>query len=320
MSDPTEPGVLSTAVSRSATRPRRSSVSKERVLSIILISPSVLAIAVFVYGFIGWSVRVSMSEWVGSLNPNYAFAGLKRYIELFHDRRFGIDMRNTAIFTGLFLIASLAIGLFLAILLDQRLKGEGLFRSIYLFPMAISFIVTGVAWRWLMNPATGSRISGLNLLFDRLGLDFLISKWHTTQPPWGIAFVVIPAVWQMSGFTMAMYLGGLRSVSDDLREAARVDGASEFQIYRYIILPLLRPVTLSAVIVLGHISLKIFDLIVAIGQNDIRLDVPSIYMWRTTFDGTNYASGAAIGIIMLVTVALLIVPYLVYSMSTETEL
>jgi len=130
---------------------------------------------------------------------------------------------------------------------------------------------------------------------------------------------VIPAVWQMSGFTMALYLGGLRSISEDLREAARVDGASELQTYRYIILPLLQPVTLSAVIILGHISLKIFDLIVAISQNSIALDVPSVYMWRTTFDGNNYGQGAAIGIIMLVTVALLIVPYLIYSMRTEAE-
>ncbi|MCJ7707769.1 MAG: sugar ABC transporter permease, partial [Anaerolineales bacterium] len=197
------------------------------------------------------------------------------------------------------------------------LKGENLFRSIYLFPMAISFIVTGVIWRWLMNPATGTRISGLNLLFDRLGLDSFISRWHTTLPPWGIAFVVIPAVWQMSGFTMALYLGGLRSVSEDLREAARVDGANEFQIYRHILVPLLQPVTLSAVIIIGHISLKIFDLIVALSQNDMRLDVPAVYMWRTTFDGNNYGQGAAIGIIMLVTVALLIIPYLVYSMRTE---
>jgi glucose/mannose transport system permease protein len=119
---------------------------------------------------------------------------------------------------------------------------------------------------------------------------------------------------------MALYLGGLGSIPDDLREAARVDGASEFQIYRYIILPLLRPVTLSAVIILGHISLKIFDLIVAISQNNIALDVPSVYMWRTTFDGLNYARGAAIGILMLVFVAFLIVPYLVNSMRSEEEL
>jgi glucose/mannose transport system permease protein len=171
-----------------------------------------------------------------------------------------------------------------------------------------------------MNSAAGTRISGLNLLFQNLGLDFLISRWHLTDPPWGIAFIVIPAVWQMSGFTMALYLGGLRSISEDLREAARVDGASEFQLYRHIIMPLLRPVTLSAIIILGHISLKIFDLIVAISQNNIALDVPGVYMWRTTFDGNNYGQGAAIGIFMLVTVALLIIPYMVYSMRTETEL
>jgi glucose/mannose transport system permease protein len=264
-------------------------------------------------------VQVSLGDWTG-LIPDYSFDGINRYIELFQDRRFGIDIRNTAIFTSLFLIACLAIGLFLAILLDQKLKAETFFRSVFLFPMAISFIVTGVVWRWLMNPATGTRITGLNLLFDQLGLDFLISKWHTTPPPWGIAFVVIPAVWQMSGFTMALYLGGLRSISEELREAARVDGASEFQIYRNIVLPMLRPVTLSAVIILGHTSLKIFDLIVAISQNDMRLDVPAVYMWRTTFDGTYYSRGAAIGVIMLVTVAVLIVPYLAYSMRTETEI
>ncbi|MCC6905778.1 MAG: sugar ABC transporter permease [Anaerolineae bacterium] len=291
----------------------------ERRIAIGLVVPSIIAIAIFVYGFIGWSVRVSVSKWTGLL-ADYTFVGLAHYIDLLSDRRFGIDVRNTAIFTVLFLIVCLAIGLMLAILLDQRIKGENLFRSIFLFPMAISFIVTGVVWRWLMNPATGSRISGINLIFDKLGLDFLINQWHLTSPPWGIAFVVIPAVWQMSGFTMALYLGGLRSISEDLREAARVDGASEFQIYRYIILPLLRPVTLSAVIILGHISLKIFDLIVAISQNNIALDVPGVYMWRTTFDGNNYGEGAAIGIFMLVTVAVLMVPYLVNNMKAESDI
>lgn len=285
----------------------------------MLVSPSILAIAIFVYGFIGWSLRVSMSAWRGLL-PDYTWVGLQQYLQLFQDRRFGIDMRNTAIFTALFLTACILIGLALAILLDQRIRGEGLFRGIFLFPMAISFIVTGVVWRWLMNPASGSRTSGLNLLFDRVGLDFLVNPWHTTPPPWGIAFIVIPAVWQMSGFTMALYLGGLRSISEDLRQAARVDGASELQIYRFILLPLLRPVTLSAVIILGHISLKIFDLIVAISGKDIRLDVPSIYMWTTTFDANNFARGAAIGIVMLISVAILIVPYLIFSMRSEVEL
>src|SRR5215208_252763 len=292
----------------------------ETILSIALLFPSIVAVAIFVYGFIAWSVRVSLSKWKG-LNPDYTWVGLKQYTDLiFHDQRFLIDVRNTAVFTVGFILGCLFLGLGLAILLDQKLKGESLFRSIFLFPMSISFIASGVVWAWLMNPATGSRTTGINLIFQNLGLDFLISRWHATPPPWGMAYTVIPAVWQLSGFAMALYLGGIRGISEEIREAARVDGASELEVYRYVILPMLRPVTLSAVIILGHMSLKIFDLIVALGRKDQRLDVPGIYMWTTTFDGTNYAQGAAIGILMLVSVAILVVPYLINSMRTEAEL
>lgn len=292
----------------------------ETLLSIALLFPSIVAVAIFVYGFIAWSVRVSLSKWKG-LTPDYTFVGLQQYTDLiFNDQRFLIDVRNTAVFTVGFILGCLLLGLGLAILLDQKLKGESLFRSIFLFPMSISFIASGVVWAWLMNPATGSRTTGLNLLFQSLGLDFLTSTWHATPPPWGMAYTVIPAIWQLSGFAMALYLGGIRSISEEIREAARVDGATEFEIYRYVILPMLRPVTLSAVIILGHMSLKIFDLIVALGRKDQRLDVPGIYMWTTTFDGTNYAQGAAIGILMLISVAVLVVPYLVNSMRAEAEL
>ncbi len=292
----------------------------ETVLSIALLLPSIVAVAIFVYGFIGWSIRVSLSQWQG-LRPDYTWAGLSQYYNLFNnDPRFLIDVRNTAVFTVGFILGCLIIGLGLAILLDQKLKGEALFRGIFLFPMSISFIASGVVWAWLMNPATGDRLTGINLIFHSLHLDFLINLWYTNPQPWGMAFTVIPAVWQLSGFTMALYLGGIRSISDDLREAARVDGATEFEIYRYIILPMLQPVTLSAVIILGHMSLKIFDLIVALGKQDIRLDVPGIYMWDTTFKAQNYAQGAAIGVLMLVSVAVLVVPYLVQNMRTETEI
>jgi glucose/mannose transport system permease protein len=291
----------------------------ETYLSIALLLPSILAVGVFVYGFIGWSIRVSLTSWTG-LIPDMTWVGMKQYTDLIQgDPRFAIDVRNTAVFTVGFILGCLSIGLGLAILLDQRLKGETLFRGIFLFPMSISFIASGVVWAWLMNPALGDRITGLNLLFQKLGLDFMISQWHSTPQPWGMAFTVIPAVWQLSGFTMALYLGGLRSIAEEIREAARVDGASEIEMYRYIIMPMLRPVTLSAVIILGHMSLKIFDLIVALGRKDLRLDVPGIYMWTTTFDGTKYAQGAAIGILMLVSVAVLVVPYLFYSMRGEAE-
>ncbi|NMB68655.1 MAG: sugar ABC transporter permease [Chloroflexi bacterium] len=291
---------------------------KENWQAFLLVLPSILAVAVFVYGFIAWSGRVSLSKWKG-LTPDYTWTGLSNYIELFHDPRFAIDVRNTLIFTVIFVFGSLVLGLLLALLLDTGLRGEGIFRSIFLFPMAISYIVTGVVWRWLMNPATGTRISGLNLLFDKLGLDFLINQWHTT-PYWGIAAIALPAIWQMSGYCMAIYLAGLRAIPDELREAARVDGASEFQILTGIVLPLLQPVTLSVMIILGHMSLKVFDLIVAVAGKQLPLDVPALYMWQVTFDGLFYGRGAAIGILLLLSVAVLIIPYLFYSLRSEPEL
>ena len=187
-------------------------------------------------------------------------------------------------------------------MVDQGLKGEGFFRSLYLFPMAISYIVTGVVWRWLMNPATGTRMTGLNLLFDQIGLGFLNSS-YTATPTFGMVYIAIPAIWQLSGYCMALYLAGLRAISDELKEAARVDGATEFEIFRHIIFPLLRPVTFSAMIILGHMSLKAFDLIIAVAGKQYPLDMPSIYMWNATFDAHLFGTGAAISILLLISVA-----------------
>lgn len=289
---------------------------KDRVLSVLLVSPSILAVLIFIYTFIGWTVRVSLSKWKG-LNPDYSWNGLTNYINLFSDPRFAVDIRNTVIFTGVFVVGSILLGFLLAVLLDQGLKGEGFFRSLFLFPMAISYIVTGVVWRWLMNPATGSRTSGFNLLFSYLHLDFLQNAWHTT-PTWGIAAVALAAIWQMSGYTMALYLAGLRAIPHELREAAQIDGANEVQIYRFVVLPLLTPITLSALIILGHMSLKVFDLIIAIAGKQLPLDVPAIYMWQTTFDGLFYGRGAAISILLLISVAILIIPYIVYTLKNES--
>ncbi len=290
---------------------------KDRYLSILLISPSIIAVLIFVYGFIAWSVRVSLSKWKG-LSPDYTWNGLQNYIELFSDPRFAVDIRNTLLFTVVFVAGSLILGFLLAVMLDQGLRGEGFFRSLFLFPMAISYIVTGVVWRWLMNPAMGSRMSGLNLLFTYVGLDSWVNAWHTT-PKWGMASIALAAIWQMSGYTMALYLAGLRAIPQELKEAARIDGASEFQIYRRIMLPLLAPVTLSALIILGHMSLKVFDLIIAIAGKQLALDVPAIYMWQATFDGLFYARGAAIGILLLISVAVLIIPYIRYTLKAEAR-
>lgn len=293
----------------------------DRIIPILLISPSVIAAMVFVYGFIGWTGFISLTKW-NKLLPDYTFAGLSNYQKIFTHFRFQIDLWNLVVFTVLFLVLSLGIGFGLAVLLDQNIKGERIFRIIYLFPMALSFIVTGVVWRWLLNPGSiqmGS--TGINLLLERAGLGFLKSGWYT-DPKIGIKAVVIAAVWQMSGYVVAMCVAGLHSIPEELREAARIDGASEIQIYRHIILPLLRPITLGAVIILGHISLKIFDLIVAMTGPGIGFssDVPAYFMWETTFHSNRFGQGASIAVVMLMMVGVLIVPYLVYSLRKEARI
>ncbi len=326
-------------------------VTRDRAISLALLAPSVVLIAVFVYGFIGFTGFSSLTKW-DSFQPDFSFVGLRNFARLFSTMptdRFLCDLRNTVTFTVLFLAASIAIGLFLAMLLDRHVRGEGVFRNIFLFPMAVSYIVTGVAWRWILSPGNAQTgATGINQLFDKVGLGFLKWGWFTdptilhihadsgmgsflshvglgglASPYIGVSLamisVVIAATWQMSGYVMAMYLAALRSIPSDLREAARIDGASELQIYRHIILPMIRPVTLSAIIVLGHISLKIFDLVVSMtGPGPaFATDVPAFFMWDTTFRGNNFAQGAAIATILLLLVALLIVPYLVSSNRKE---
>jgi len=292
-------------------------IKEERILSFLFIAPSIVLISVFVYGFIIWTGWISLTNW-RDVFPDFSFVGLRNYIDLFQNLRFQIDFKNIMVFTVLFLLSSIFIGLLLAILLDRKIRYENIFRSIYLFPMAISFIVTGVVWRWLLNPGTEASGSlGINMLLEQIGLGFLKSKWYT-DPSIGIKAVVIAAVWQMSGYVMAMYLAGIRSIPGELSEAAQVDGASIWQIYRYIILPLLRPVTLGAVIILTHISLKIFDLVVAMTGAGIGFscDVPALFMYDTTFRGNFFAQGAAIATILLISIAIIIVPYLRYSLKS----
>lgn len=291
----------------------------DRMAAAAMVAPSVAAIAVFVYVFIAWNGYVSLTRWNDVL-PNYTWVGWRNYLDLFANVRFRIDMANTLRFTVVFLAACLTIGFTLAVLLDRSPRVEPVFRTIYLSPLAISFIVTGVVWRWLLEPGSAQLGDvGINLLLSRMHLGFLRAGW-TTDPRIGILAVAIAATWQMSGYTMALYLAGLRGIPDELREAARVDGAGEWEIYRRILVPLLQPITLSAIIILGHISLKIYDLVVPMGAGPgFSRDVPAYFMFDTTFRGNHFAQGAAIAEILLVLVAVLTVPYLVYSTRAEAE-
>jgi glucose/mannose transport system permease protein len=282
---------------------------------LLLVSPSIVLIAIFVYGLIGWNAKVSLSDWREAQKTS-GWAGLEAYRDLNEDPAWSENLNHILLFTVTFIVGTLIVGLVLAFLLEKGVRGEGFFRSVYLFPMAISFIAAGVVWRWLMNPAPGDRSSGLNVVFDKLGVGFLSNQWYLDQS-WGMAAMAMPAIWALGGYIMALYLAGFRGVPEELREAARMDGASELRVYRHVVFPHLRPVTLGALIILGHISIKVFDLIVAIGGKQLVTQVPAVYMWILIYDARDYAKGAAIATLLLIGISVLIIPYLIYTVRSE---
>lgn len=293
------------------TRGHRKPLSRDRLVAILMVMPSFLAIALFVYGFIAWNGWASLTGWrgIGEMNqvgpvrfPAADFVGLRNYERLFSDSRFLTDLRNNAFFTIAFLIGCIVLGMALAVFLDLKIKGESFLRNVFLFPMALSFVVTGTIWRWLFLDKPFPWVTDRNL---------------------AMAAVIVAAVWQMSGFTMAMFLAALRSIPEELREAARMDGANEYRIYRHVILPIINPIVLSALIILGHISLKIFDLIYVMTGGSQTLgfvtDMPSIYMFQLAFRDDLFARSAAISVIMLLLVAVVIVPYLITNLRQEAD-
>ena len=364
------------------------------MIAFLMLLPSLFLLGLFVYGFIAQAISTSMTDW--GANPAQAplaanvvksFVGFQNYESIMTDLmefNFRNALVNTFFFTIFFVAGCLAVGLFLALLLDQNVAGEGFFRTVFLFPMALSFVVTGTIWRWMFQPNGGINIlptvfglpainfSWMNsrdvllgfewadvprlltvigvailvilalnyalrqrwraLTFTGIGVAVLVvllllGAWNliwlpldtpdaeTSIAPKGfnvaLIGVIIAAVWQMSGYTMAMFIAGIRGVSDELREAARVDGCNELQVYQHIILPQLSPIFLSAMIILGHISLKIFDLVFAMaGPDNAQTVVPGLLVYTEGFRENAFAKASAIAVIMLFFVALIIIPYL----------
>jgi glucose/mannose transport system permease protein len=295
-------------------------VKKNRVHSpwggFFFVLPSIIAMAVFVYGMIGYTLRESLQNRTNSYTEDVKYVGFINYVELWQDPEFTHALSNLLKFTAVFMIGCLLSGLIMSLLLEKGIKGEGFFRSTYLYPMAISFIAMGTSWRWLMDSARDADATGLNYLLQKVGLGALQSDWYTSEA--GSMFAMsLPAIWQMSGYVMALFLAGFRGIPDDLREAARVDGASEFKIYRHILFPQLSPTFLTVLIILGHISMKVFDLIFGIATKSYVTKVLAIYMWQVIFDFQNYAKGAAIAIVILIMIAVAVIPYLIYVNKTE---
>ena len=285
----------------------------EKHLPKIVLGPSFLAIILFVYGFIAWTAWISFTR--SRLMPKYDIEGFIQYQRLFDSPRWEVAIDNLFIFGFLFILISMILGLVIAIFLDQKILIEGALRTIYLYPMALSLIVTGTAWKWILNPGLGleSVIKGWG--FKDFTFDWVIN------PDFAIYTVVIAGVWQASGFVMALFLAGLRSVDQEIVKAAQVDGVPTFRIYTAIIIPSMAPIFLSAFIVLAHLAIKSFDLVIALtgGGPGYATDLPATYMYTMAFSRGDIGQAASSAIIMMIVVFAVVVPYLYSELRNKND-
>ena len=277
----------------------------------LVVAPSFVLGFFFIYGLIAWNGYLSVSA--SRLLPNYDFVGFQQYVRLAGDDRFHVALKNMVIFGGLFIAGSMAIGLLLAILLDQKIRAEGALRTIFLYPMAISFIVTGTAWKWILNPGLGLEHLMREWGFSSFTFDWLIN------PDRAIYCIAIAGVWQSAGFVMALFLAGLRGIDDSIIRAAQVDGASLPRIYLRIIIPSLRPVFFSTLMVVSHLAIKAFDLVIALtaGGPGYATDLPATFMYAMSFSRGQIGLGAASATVMLAAIAAIVVPYLYSELRTR---
>lgn len=270
----------------------------------LVLAPSILLVAIFVYGFIAFTVYLSFTD--SRILPSFGWVGWQNYTNLFRIRAWDTAVLNLAIFGVLYISICCILGLMLAILLDQKIRAEGFIRTIYLYPMALSFIVTGIAWKWFLDPGIG-----LEAVVQGWGWESFRFDWIKNSDM-AIYTIVIAAVWQTSGFVMAMFLAGLRGIDGEILKAAQIDGASTMALYRRIVIPQLRPAFMSAFVVLAHMAIKSYDLVIALtgGGPGSATEVPATFMYSYTFTRNQMGIGASSAVIMLMTIAAIIVPYL----------
>ncbi len=274
-------------------------------MSKLALAPSLVLITVGVYGFIAFTTVLSFTG--SKMLPNLQhWVGLLQYQRLWANPRWQVAVENFAVFSALYIGLTLVAGLLLAILLDQKVRAEGALRAIYLYPMSISFIVTGVAWQWLMSPDLG-----LEKAFHTWGYTSLRFDWIKDERM-ALYCVVIAGLWQATGFVMALFLSALRGINPEIVSAARIDGAGGVQIYRHVVVPALRPALLTALVVQAHLSIKSYDLVIALtrGGPGYATELPSTFMYGFTFSRNEMALGSASAVVMLCTLAAVIVPYL----------
>jgi glucose/mannose transport system permease protein len=260
------------------------------------------AVCVFVGGT-AWTVLYSFTD--SRLLPRLEFVGFEQYERLWSSERWIISIQNLAIYGVLSLIFSFVIGFVLAALLDQKIRFENTFRTIFLYPFALSFIVTGLVWQWILNPEFGVQHVVRSLGFESFTFDPL---YNADIVIYGI---LIAGLWQHTGLIMCLMLAGLRGIDEDIWKATRVDGIPMWKTYLFVVIPMMRPVFITTLVIVMAGIVKLYDLVVAQtgGGPGIASEVPAKYVYDFMFRAQNLGQGFAASTMMLLSVAIIVIPW-----------
>ncbi len=282
---------------------------RTRLAPHLALAPAFVIALVAYCGGMGWTIWISFTN--SRMLPSSVFVGFRQYQSLFTNVRWQVSVGNIVVFGSLFIVATLALGFLLAVLIDQRVRAETLLRSIFLYPFSMSFIVTGLAWRWLLDPTLGIEQVAHHLGFAGFRFDWLM------RPERVIYTLVLAAVWHASGLVMAIMLAGLRGVDPDIWKATRVDGIPPWRVYIFVVAPLLRGSFATATILLATSVARLYDLVVAMtsGGPGIASEVPAKFVMDYLFDRADVGLATAAATTMLITVAAIIAPLLYWQRS-----
>jgi glucose/mannose transport system permease protein len=277
-----------------------------RVLPHLVIWPPIVISCAYVLVFSAWTVFVSFTR--STLLPEYSWAGWRNYSTMLATRNWQIAYNNLFIYGVCFVAFTMATGLLLAVLIDQRVRAENVYRAIFLYPLAVSFVVTGTVWGWLLNPTIGVQHLVRDLGWTGFRFDWLIDR------DMAIYTIVIAGVWQASGFSMALLLAGLRSVDADLLKSAQIDGAGPVRMYLRVVFPTIGPIFIAVLVMLLQFAIKTYDLVVALtaGGPGLASTLPSVVVYDFMFQRGELAKGSAAAVMLLASLGIVLVPYGLY--------
>jgi glucose/mannose transport system permease protein len=278
----------------------------ERVLPHLVIWPPLLVSCAYVLLFSAWTTWVSFTR--STLMPEYSWVGFRNYTAMLATRNWHIAYTNLFIYSACFVVFTMAVGLLLAVLIDQRIRAENVFRTIFLYPIALSFVVTGTVWSWLLNPSLGIQKMMHYIGWTNFRFEWLIDR------DMAIYTIVIAGVWHASGFSMALFLAGLRSVDADLLKAAQIDGAGPWRTYRKVVFPTIGPIFIAVLVMLLQFAIKTYDLVVALtaGGPGLASTLPTVVVYDFMFQRGELAKGSAAAVMLLASLTVVLLPYAAY--------